>query len=103
MKKKLRLVENKVNTLDRKISTKENIVSKIEEIREFIKEMHYRYQCYYKIEVKGWKYGYNRKGLNLHYYLTHTEEEWKKTKTQILQETRELVEQIYGSENIDFQ
>lgn len=88
MKMKISTEEHKVNKTEMNIATKESIASKLEKIREYIKEMHYRYQCYYKIEVKGWKYGYTPKRRNLRFYLTHTEEERNKTREQIHAEAR---------------
>lgn len=91
---KVDTTEHKENTTGKDIATKESVASKLEKIREYIKEMHYRYQCYYKIEVKGWKYGYTPKRRNLRFYLTHTEEECKKTREQILAEARNRINRM---------
>lgn len=85
---KANATEHKVNTTGENIAAKESIASKLEKLREYIKEMQYRFQCYYKIELMAWKYGYTPKRRNLRFYLTHTEEERKITRVQSHAEAR---------------
>lgn len=69
-------------------------LSKMEKFREYIEEMWYRYQCYRKMEVKGWKYGYKPKNKGLRYYLKYSAEERARHKEEALARARYIIEHM---------
>ena len=67
-------------------------LSKMEKFREYMKEMWYRYQCYYRCEMDSSRKDCHGTGEKLSYYLKYSEEERNALQEISLDEERYVID-----------